>query len=600
MDEQVGAPSVEDQAVVQTAPMPEPNRAPAATPPTVTQGPATGQENPGINAPPVKQNLGSEAFQNGDMAKEIAPTWEQDLLNRGIMAGVQSTSAQLSDWFDQKTAELNDQLLGVAKISPDDANKQFPGMPEPFTKPIDPAVARLQYDRYQSQKLRQQWAMHGGDHPWEDFALGAAVGIFDPVNVAAAVGTEGASELVGLGGGFGTAGMSFTKQAALSLGKNTLIGGGLMAASYEFEKSQHTAPDLESTLKWGAAQIVGMTALHAGWIKAFGDSEAIEKAMPKDLQEEAIRGGIAQEESGAKIDTTPQAVEAKARMAGEMEGQRSPYRFQPLEHPSDKPFYAALNSDGKQVQLAPTEQGFHAVDDPMAANHMAGKDGKVGEVNFPKDAKFIKGDEPLPEDVLKIAEDAIKSSGHDFSPEDIENLKDMPASDVLNAISQDSPDGKLPPEVSQALKEAGYSGVRYTATDELGKPVHNGVVSFDPSEPSRVWQADSELAKGVPDAQKEAFLERSMGSDGSKTATPEITKELYDAKHETSLNSTDDYLDDILKENLDQAQARLEEFAKTNPDLKSELDDLKEDKTRDAQEKQAAKDLGDCITGSLT
>lgn len=597
MEDEIGSPSVDDQSTVQTAPTAasEPDRTPAAAPPSITEGPKTGQENPGLNLPPTQKDLSSEAFQDGSMGKEIEPSWWSDLANRAITAGEGSTFSQATEWLDQRIAQTKDDILGVAKISPEDANKQFPGMPEPFTKPVDPAVARIQYDRYQSMRLRQQWAMHGGEHPWEDFGLGVAVGAVDPLNIALGVATEGASELAGLGA---LAEGSFARQVALSAAKNTVLGGGLAAASYEFEKSQHTAPDMASTLEWGAAQIVGMTALHAGWIKVFGESEALQKATPKDLQGEAGRTAIGQEESGAKVDTTPQALEARSRAAGEMEGQNSPYRFQNLQHPSDKPFYAAVDNDGNHVQLAHTEHGFHAVDDPMAANHMAGEGGKVGQVDIPKESKFIDAKEPLPEDVLKIAEDAIKNTGEEFSPEELEHLKELPAEEVLKALSQTGEAGNIPPELGNALKEAGYAGIRYTATDELNRPVHNGVVLFDPPKPSRIWQADPELAKSVPDAQKEAFLERSMGPDASKTATPEIERELHDFKHEAPLNSKPDYLDPILEENLKREMAKLEARAETDPDTKAELDSLKEDAARDSQEKRAAKDLGDCVVGS--
>jgi hypothetical protein len=568
-----------------------------ATAPNITEGPPTGQEGPGINMPPVPAETGKEEFQSGNQAQEIKPSWSDEMAQRALNALENSPTNEIAQIHEEHQKEREDQLLGVAKISPEEANKRFPGMPEPFKENIDPAVAELQYNRFKTQQLNQQWANENGKAPWTDFGMGLAVGVVDPVNVAVGLMTGGILGGLGLAEG---AGSSLMRQIGVVAAHNAAFVGATGAAQYAFESHEHLNPDWKEALEYGAMNAAGMTALHITVARGLKALRTVDAQIPQDIKEEMVKTAAAEHEGGAPVNVAPQTAEAQARAKGEMEGEQSPYRFAPLQHPSDRPHYVAINTEGNPHPMAPLEHGIHAVDDPIAANNMAGEGGKVAELNFSRDDKFIKAEEPLPEPLQKAAAEELERTGasEHIPPEE---LAKMPAGDVLHAMeeapSKENPSG-LPPEFVEALKKEGIKGMSYVGRNENGAPVHSGVSLFDPVKPDSVTEANPEIARAVPAEQKAAFLERTL-KEGDPENQP-FAKEYHDNKNQPPLNSTPDYMDEHVQQMHDEALAKIEKHAETNPAAKALLEDVKADDATDAQKLNAAQELADCVESSLT
>lgn len=587
---------LDDQPVVQTAPnrspaaAPQPTPQPQAAPVTAGTNQDTGEA---FGAPQVEVNNPTEDFKSGALGKEIKPTDWEGFMN-WTNQKLEGTTDALSRWANEKVQEKLDRDLGVTKISPEEAQKRFPGMPEPFTEPVDPNVAQLQYDHFKHEQRMQQWALHGTmndeNHPIAGFLMGVAGSMVDPVNVALGLATDGASVAAGISNSL--------RNVFL---KNLVVGGALAGIDYGVNKSEHMAPSAEDAIYGTVVNTAALTLLHAGWGRLM---DRIKKTMPEDLQQDAVRTGVGQHEAGAKVDTTPQMVEAKARAQGEIEGQQSPYRFQAVDHPSEVPHYAARTKEGKGIQFTHFDSGFHAVDDPFAANNMT--DGKVAQIDIPKDSKFIDGEKPLPKELVDVAEQSLEEAGMGDSLSR-EELEKIPANELIQKISELSHeagggDNEAAKAIQDAGAKAGYAGIKYTNYDENGKPVHNGVVMFDePKLAAAPLEANPEMTKKISEGQKEAFLDKSMkDAEAKKDYTPEIAQEIHDFRHGEALNSEPEYMDPIVQDAIDQKLKWLEAQAEEKPELKSDLEEFKKSLVGDAQEKGALENLADCIESSVT
>lgn len=574
---------------------------------STTAGAPVGTEQPvqALNPPSVPLNTRSEDLVSGVQEKEIIPTTTQKI---GAVLGLTSDKSAFGIPFpglaDESPGALlraraeslaNDeaQQKGVARISPDEANKRFPGMPVSFNEPVNPFVAELQYNSQKHREKMQEWASRGTPLPWGvETAVGIAGGVFDPVNLMSMYLTGGASKALGL-----------SRTVLSTFGENLAINAATGVISYKQEKQEHQDVSLSDAAQQAVFGAVGGTALHyaAGAVfRALNGAADHIRRTPKDIQEQNLKSAMAQHESGSVIDITPSNIEVSSRARGDMEGQRSQYRFTPSEHPSDRPYYAAQGSDGIPADYLNLGPGIQAVDDGMVANNrISVEGGKVAQMDVPPDAKMLDIEQPASSMDQKFIQELEKKSDIKIDIQQGESIKD-----VLSRLGQMAESGDAPhdilSQVQDLAKTEGYSGYKYVLGDEASGTQKNGIHLFDENhQPTDISIGDPALTPTRSGSDIEAQNQRMNDPAASKYHTAETEKAIHDYKHESSLNSTPDYMDPIIKEQYESTLAMLDEMAKENPELKEELrESLDHGMAIDKQESSVVEKLANCFGGN--
>jgi hypothetical protein len=198
-------------------------------------------------------------------------------------------------------------------LSPDQANKQFPGMPTPFNEPIYPEVAKLQYDHYQRQKDLQDWVTAGAPMPtWMQFGAGVAGSLPDPTNLLFGEVAAPLEALAGVARAGKLAKLSVEFGGALGFNK------AMEEAMKPVERSEHLAPQDSTPLDTLEGTVATMGLFHG--IKLMGDSFATGvsyfKNTPPELQTQNARTALAQHEAGVNMNLSPGDLETNARLHG--------------------------------------------------------------------------------------------------------------------------------------------------------------------------------------------------------------------------------------------------------------------------------------------
>lgn len=578
----------------------------------------------GIQVPsagPIQQmdqpvDTGVESFKKGEAERDIVPSrWEQ------FVSGLKQNSGESRIGFMkdepgtlvrghiQDQLEKEDQAHNVLKITADEANKKYPGLPVPFNEPVDPYLAELRYADFQKRQKEAEWKDRGGPTPWADFAAEIVGGFADPANMA-----------LGLVGGrvFGAAGISKT---LAKLGKVGAVGDiylqNLAAnvatglPSYYQEKKEQQDVTLKGAFGQAAAGAVGGTALHyvAGTLgKAFyGLSEKYRNISP-ELKDEAVRTVVTQNERGVRPDITPVMTEMKARENGALEGAQSPYRFEPMNHPSERPMYAGFQSTGEPLHLQELGPGTSMTDNPAMVNNLVsnpkGEPGTIARMEVPPEAKLLDLDQPLTAMGDAKLSQALKTleekSGAKFDVVPNQTFKD-----VFTQLQDKIAHGELPPEVMSHIQDivrsegfVGYKGV-YQTSDGVS---HNVVHSFDDQmQPKDQYQANSELTPQRTSEQRVLENQQMDQPHRQETYSSDREKLIHDLRKGDPINSKPEDMEPVWKDQYDAHRAYLDEMAKDNPELSEEIkNELDGENKVDQQEKGVFKKLVDCVRGSTS
>lgn len=546
------------------------------------------QKDPGGMQDPV-QNVVPERLTNGQAEEGIAP-----------LTGWDSWAASLHrDFSDQATANIGYAVaeglrkiessgFHVPPISPEEANKRFPGMPEPFSQPIDPYIAQMQFSRFQRQQKMNDWAVRGGEGPLQGLGSGLISGLLDPVNVAAMLvaGPEVGSLSI----------QNVVLQNALMGGANTLIIGGQ-------HKNDHLAPNFEDEVKGWIESSAEMSLLHVTLAHVFAQ---LKKRIAPDLLQEGTRTSVANNDEGAPPapPANPVMMEADARARGA--SAEDNFKFNPVNHPSDRTWFQATLHDGESIEFSNIKGGTHFVDNENVANasalDFADGHGRVGANMMDEGGKYIDSEKPLPPELLAQAEAEFRKAGL----EELTDLSEKPAGEILQSLDElPIHEAYDPMEVFKAHARAeGYEGITSVKTDENGNPLHNELTLFkDQVEPDAHYPADPDQFK-APMTEDEKAQALKDHQENPSNESSEIDQQIKAEKNKAPVDATPEQMDPVIQETEQNAMATLDKLAKENPQVAKEIEKLREeiavDKVLNSQEQQAFKDFGDCVMGSST
>lgn len=572
-----------DQTGPAVQPMPEGQAGPGA-PAQIGQP----TNDPAATQPHVpNEDLNTEAVHSGEIAQQIKPDrWEQmrGFLKHGVEAGL----GRAEEWASEQDQKIYDRFSGQPKITAEQANKLFPNMPQAFSEPIDPLVAQMQWNYSHRMQKIQEWNSAGGPAPWTEFGANLVTGFVDPINVAASFLTGGASKVLGI-----------TSSLRNTVLENLATNIALVPVERQLVGEMHlpkasSDEELKSVI---TGTLVG-SGIHMVMGHLFKSELDRVKNLPADVRERALREVIAQNEVGSRPDATRAESEGAIRARGEMEGQGSQARFNPIQNASEAPHYAAKDAAGKNLNPSGQElgSGTVAVRDGAKANHLAanpgGDSGRVGVYEIPKEAKLLDLEQPITSESGKAFIDALeKDLGFKIS---------SPGDSVLDVMAS-LPNPAERERAQNIAKSLGYEGYQVLNGE---KPENGYVHLFDENaQPHDSVEANSEIVpRSSEEAKKQAFLE-STSPETKKTYTPELAQEIHAFHKGPPLNAefTPDYMDPIVKEQFDSAKAQLDTWAKDDPKLQEEIKEVfGHGAAVDKQESQVAKDLINCLSEGMS
>lgn len=387
-------------------------------------------------AMPATPNTSTQTFdESGDLQKDVAP------LSKWSLLGEAAEQAFLEGEFMSaiekiKNAEIR--LQNNPKISAEEANKRFPGMPEPFTGEVDPAIAEIAYGHFKRRQAFEVWKSRAGELPVGfDLAAGVAGSVVDPLNLALGSVVGKGMTALGLKQGF-----------AAVVSENILQS----AASESLIRSRRADEQQPLSLEESAMNVVAGTLGGVGL--HYGIQGAIHGARA------AVIRLIKAKENGQRLPVE-KALDPPTSNRAVSEADAG-YSHVPVAHPSEREFFVSVSpNEGVPVSGLDSYGGLTAVDSPTHARlQAAGEDGVHGAVQrvvVDKDAKFLDLDAPVTDEVVSRV---AKALGVD--PEPGASLRD-----VLNQVKRGDVD-KLP-ELMAALKSEGITGFKEVVNTPSGK-----------------------------------------------------------------------------------------------------------------------------------
>lgn len=408
--------------------------------------------------------------------------------------------------------ELNSN--GMTPLSAEEANKQFPGMAEPFREPVNPVVAQFKYDQQAEVQDLQRKMSQGPNDSWTQskmFGAGLAAHMLDPVEFGAgamvgwAVGGAAAAGLLGQG-----AKTIATGAAAEGAGLGTRLAfdaiegaGGAFIENVGQEIIQKGVEDKEGIVNERSAGEIATDVL-IGTVAAFG-MQAIPKSVARgvDLGFEGTRRFfrntspeadlpvarhiISSSERGTLPDITPltHAISKETDVPGSVVN----YEYRPLDTPKGKTFYVATRDAAVDAPRVPLGDDFgfgtHLTDHPGVANaagarSMADGVGTVSEVNVDS-LTPLRLDQPLPNNLREPIKDLMKK----VDAVDALNFDELSTKDILIGIRNAVDAGLLAEEdllkVKGILQQGGYDSLISDGKSFNGieHTPHNNVILLD-------------------------------------------------------------------------------------------------------------------------
>lgn len=512
-------------------------------------------------------------------------------------------------YFGQVIAEDFARRTGSLKLSPDEANRRFPGLPKPFTEPVYPEVAELIHKENRRKQYNQAWIDRGPEMlgGYDRLAAGLAGGL-DPLNVL-------------MGGAIG----GVMKSAGLAESLATVYGSNLIGnvagqvPNYLQSQLERQQTNLGEELKGAAIGAVGGTAFHYAVVKP---AIAFFERTSAKLKAKGVSDAIAQHESGATVDVSHVVESQAAREAGLTQprvvgGVRIPdqvHTFAPLEHPSERLMFAAADPEtGASSSMgSPFGEGVALTDKEAQARNAAGTpeshmDGEVKSVQVRPDAKIINLDEPLPDYLLAQAAAELRKAGLEGQISSKE-LAAAPGKEVLRLLA-DLPrdveaDAPSATKVMQARAEAnGIDGYRWTEMGADGAPSNNRALIFDHTKAEVVGSQVADKAK-VPQMtpeQSKAAAEQAIAPERQRLVSDDATAQVMEAakRIETEEKSTERFRQEEM-----QARAAIERRLKEAPgpaaeEARKALEAIQRDHLVDRQMAEGFDVVSDCLGGNL-
>jgi hypothetical protein len=555
---------------------------------TGPQGPSKPMIDP--TAVPVQEPTTSQSFAGtGAPQLGIRPTSKWDLWWDQVNNHVDEAWGSVIKEYIARTAPES-----KTKLSADDANRLYPGLPNKFTEEVDPVQAQFAYNEFQRRQSFQAWKDRSNTGLPFDFSAGMAAGFYDPVNVALNYATAGVF------GALKTE-MTLGKVVASNLLQNTAIEA-MSQRALGREQQGHSLEDAALNVVSGAA---GGTLFHYG-LGALGsmteaglDRAKVElNKMPPGRARQVLVRLIKATEGGQRLSPAAAEMESPTGRAGATqvapEGTDAGFVPGVLNSPSERQFYAPEHGEtGTAVPVGSDDYGATAVtDNPTHARNAAAGDseatnGTVRKVDFPADSNFLPLETKIEDPVVQSVISDLKASGVE-----IRLPKGSDLQHLLMAAKEQGPENVA--KIRESMQKQGVDGY----TERVSTPAGNSNIThvFDPakarfSEPlpldaNKISPVDQgELAR----LQAEQDSPDNIRVPGSGTDEPlEFPK-----KPEPIVTPEGKSLTPIELE-AQQAHEQLREMAKTDPEVKAILDEID---AREKYDQGMAKVVGEVTRG---
>jgi hypothetical protein len=533
--------------------------------------------------PSVDPTLGSKAaFKAGDLEAGIGPAtaWDKykaamELAISDAPTGVPGLGADdlingtwtraAARWATERQLDAE----GRTKISPQEANQKYPGMPKPFNEPIHEEIASLQWSENERKNKYREYIRRGGGLNAAEEMLTGAPTMLDPVNVLAAMATGGAAKALGVG-----------KSVTANLAENAISNLAVDVPTHFMQKAEGQDPSIEATVFGSLGGAMLGTAAHYAGSAMWKKLSRMKDNLPTSLKEEGIRTAVAQVAMGKNVDVEHIVAQNELRRSGVAENVDPRQVGAPLEQGT---VFGAHGSDGANIPLSDHGvDGVHVTEHPDVANNVASNpdgltSGSVVRYKLDENAKLLELDKPASPDLKTSIESKLGpelASKLDITEKTTPN-EIMDQLMMLNKKEIDAP--KL---LQETATDLGYHGFSETAMHE-GQPSHQNKTIFDESKLTPIEQtmADKSTTPSLTPDERGAFAEKTLAPESSRHYDQKIVDEIHQLQAEKgSLTS------------------KLEEINKANESLadrsiKASIDEKTKAGSVDAFDEQVKQDL---------
>lgn len=582
-----------------------------------------------------------------DSGVGFIPGYEGPLIRSAVENGMES--------------DLSDQ--NAPKLTPEQANKMYPGLPVPFNEPVYPQTADLIASTQKRREDLQAWIAQGpglgrplealtgavagglaglstgnpyamaagaiGGGAFGAYAGGASVvaGFANPVTLALMAVTGGLGRMLAPAAEIGAGGIaavdgvvvkgvpSLGNVAAQALGVNV----GTAAADYP----QLIKERQDISLKDEAITVLGGTlggmALHVATGALLGQiSDSLNKArfftkpMDEATQTRNLRAAISQHETGSDIDMSPAVQEMQSRAAGETQpGSQSFYEFKPVDHPSERPQFLGRTAEhNTPLELDDMGPGLYLSDNGQAVSNLVSAPnsdftGSVREAAVSPDAKFLDLDAPLPKELADQAISEFRKMGIDEGVMSDLQTRSVDASDIMTLFRglEAAPGEPSATEVMRArVQGEGFDGYKWVHTDQ--DISQNRTLVFDPKHVTvgEEYNANKLSTPRMSDGEAVAASQEAQSPQASRNADPVRDQSIAELQAEKPAGTEPDRDMEYVKEQKQNALAALKKMAVDDPSLLEtpEYKALLHDEAQTKQESQVMEDFVDCMVGEST
>lgn len=453
---------------------------------------------------------------------------------------------------------------GVTKITPEEANKRFPNMPEPFREPVNPYIAQMKADQMEERARLQAKIANGPDDLWTKSKVvgtGILAHAMDPVEFGAGSllgwGVGGLAARGALGARVATAAKAVAEGTAgfgTRLGVNAIEGVGGNAIqnvgqealqshvqSAEGIADYRSSGDIVQDLVYNTfAAAVVHGAISEGSYHLNGLKRELRATSPEaDLA--IARENIAAIKNDVRPDFNPmrEALATETSVKPQEFGKQA-YEFQKGSIDGKTLYIATADKvgshlDGHRVPLG-DDFGFgtHLSDNPGVANAAAAR--SMADAPGAVHGVEVSGLKPLDLDVAlpegKLREDLggiLKGAGVDAKVVD-NAISESPAKEVLKYLRNAEDAGLLKEgefaKVEAAIKAEGYNAMISDGTSHMGfdHDPHNHVTVLDDSliKQTKAFEPDQSVVQAPNKELVDRTVTRSQDLRNQLFADPEV------------------------------------------------------------------------------
>ena len=548
--------------------------------------------------------------------RQLTPntTVSQDQFYEGLNKAFPSTSDVSEAAYDlskvDSTLSAINRMTEMSRIEaqespilpPEELNKEYPGLPQPFTRPTKRAVADEIWKRHKERVDLSQVVSNAEDSLLTGAAtLGASLlpHAIDPVNILADLTIGGA--IMSIGRGAMGAKAVLSARQVLSRGAAEGVLGNLATEPVTFAANQAELQDYTA-----AQAFVNITAGGVFFPAArFGLSKtgSFLKRLGPNHVEAVGQASVAQVAGGRRVNVDPLVGDFRAEAGGSPRWAPE-YRFAPDPNVKGRTLYAGTSHqypDIKSHTVLIDEDfgdGIYLSDSPGVANGISsrklGKSGKVLEVKL-GDTNIIDLDAPLSPNAKAALEPILEKV---LGKKKLAEFEARPGKEIFDELREAVELGKasdeVVAEVNRGLEAVGFDGYRYE-TGKRGGDASNGVMLFNDSKSTvaREIKPDMSAVRKSSDGQLQEVVDRNQDWRSDTTyddAAYKDFKEMADVPVEPETAQIQRLADDAI-DDLDQMKKI---NLLTESEIK-ELEQIKKFKAEEATREQLIKSAFVCV-----